>query len=183
MAEVLFTAQAIYSNGQYVFNDPNSVISINSNQIGAFTPRNAWLLRYLVPGNNLVQYLLTFQPSSSDLADINTIQGVYVEQNGRGVLIDCISTANFIAVANGTGVIQGRYGASPAFTQPVPLWWCITRADDGSSFAHGVVSTDYVGQYFGNVRLKSNASGVSVYTVQAYNTLQPVKNDSVTTVC
>lgn len=183
MAEVIFSAQAIYSNGQYVFNDPNNVISINSNQIGAFTPRNAWLLRYLSPGNNLVQYLLTFQPSSADLADVNTIQGIYLEQNGLGVLIDCISQANFILVANGTGVIQGRYGASPAFTQPTAAWWCVTRADDGSAFAHGDVSTDYVGFYFGNVRLKSNASGVSVYTFQAYGTVLPIGNDSVTTVC
>jgi len=183
MAQVLFSAIAIYKNGQYTFNDSNSSIAINAPEIGAFTPRAAWLLRYLIPGNNQVQYLLTFQPSSADLADSNTIAGVYIEQDGVGVLIDCISVAQCLDVANGTGTIQRRYGAAPAFTNPTPAWWCVTRADDGSGFAHDVLVMDYIGQYFGNVRLKSNTSGVSVYTFQAYGTVTALKSDSVTTTC
>jgi hypothetical protein len=77
MAEVLFTASAIYKNGQYVFNDPNNVIAINSPKIDAFSPREAWLLRMIVPGTNQVQYLLTFAPSSAELADPNTIAGAH----------------------------------------------------------------------------------------------------------
>jgi hypothetical protein len=179
MAEVLFTAQAIYKNGQYVFNDPNPVIGINSPKIDAFSPRNVWLLRYLIPGTNQVQYALTFTPTSDQLADVNTIQGVYFEQDGKGVMIDCISTANFITVANGTGVIQGRYGAAPAFTSPTAAWWCITRADAGTGAAHDEAVMDYVGQYKGDMRLKSNTSGVSVYLVQSYSTIIPVGSDSV----
>lgn len=179
MATVLFTATAIYTRGQYVFNDPNNQIDLNAYKVDAFSPRNVWLLRYLVPGTNQVQYLLTFQPTSADLADANTIIGLYVEQDGKGTMIDCISIDNFNLVANGTGVIQRRYGAAPAFTNPTPNWWCVTRADDGSGFAHNDVVTDYIGQYFGNVRLKTNTSGVSVYTFQAYGTVIGVGADSV----
>lgn len=182
MAQVLFSATAIYKNGQFVYNDSNNSVAINAPELGAFTPRAAWLLRYLIAGNNQVQYLLTFQPTSADLADANTLAGVYIEQDGEGILIDCISVQQCIDVANGTGTIQRRYGVV-TFTNPTPAWWCITRADDGSGFAHDVVVMDYIGQYFGNVRLKSNASGVSVYTFQAYGTVIAVKSDSVTTVC
>lgn len=180
MAEVLFVATAIYKDDHgYCFNDPDNVVSINAPKIDAFTPRECWLLRYLVPGNNQVQYLLTFQPSSAELADSNTILGLWVEQDGKGIMIDCISRDNFIAVANGTGTIQRRYGAAPAFTSPTPSWWCVTRSDDGSGAAHNDVVMDYVGQYVGNVRLKTNTSGVSVYTFQAYGTPKAVGSDSV----
>lgn len=179
MAETIFPVTAIWTNGHYVFNDPNNTITLNSVRLQGFTPRNAWLLRYIVPGQNQVQYLLTFEPTSADLADSNTIQGLYIEEDGKGVLIDCISIDNFDAVANGSGSIQRRYGAAPAFTNPSANFWCVTRSDDGSAAAHGDVSTDYVGQYFGNVRLKSNVSGTSVYTFQAYGTVRAIGTDSV----
>ncbi len=175
----LFQATVIYKATHYTFNDANNVIDLNAPRIGGFSPRNVWLLRNLVPGSNQIQYQLTFEPSSADLADVNTIAGLYVEEDGMGVMIDCVSIANFNAVANGTGSITPRYNGAPAFTTPSASWWCITRSDDGSAGAHGVVSTDYVGQYIGNVRLKSNTSGTSVYTVQAYGTMKAVKSDTV----
>lgn len=179
MAETIFQVTAIYSNGRYVFNEPDNVITLNSTRLQAFVPRNVWLLRYIVPGQNQVQYLLTFTPTSADLADSNTIVGLYIEEDGKGVMIDALSATQFIAVANGTGTVQRRYGAAPAFTNPTANWWCITRSDDGSAAAHGDVSTDYVGQYIGNVRLKSNTSGTSVYTFQAYGTVIAIGSDSV----
>lgn len=184
MSTVLFTATAIYARSRYVFNDPDNQIDLNAYKIDAFSPRNVWLLRYLVPGTNQVQYLLTFQPTSADLADANTIVGIYVEQDGKGVMIDCISIDNFNLAANGTNAnLQRRYGAAPAFTTPTATWWCITRADDGSGFAHDRVVTDYIGQYYGNVRLKTNTSGVSTYTFLSYGTVIPIGTDSATTVC
>lgn len=182
MAASIFPVTAIYKNGQYVFNDPNNVIDINATLLAPFSPRNAWLLRQLVPGTNQVQYLLTFSPSSADIADTNTIQGIYLEEVGssQGVLIDCISIDNFNLAANGTTTsVQRRYGAAPAFTTPTPACWRITRADNGTAAAHGTVSTDYVGKIYGNVRLVSNTSGVSVYEVTAFGTLVAVKSDSV----
>lgn len=179
MSTVLFTATAIYARSQYVFNDPNPVIDINAAKVDAFSPRPCWLLRQIVPGTNQIQYVLTFQPTSADLLDVNTILGLWVEQDGRGVMIDCISIADFNTVANGTGTITRRYSSAPVFTTPTASWWCVTRADDGSGYAHDVVVTDYVGSYIGNVRLKSNTSGVSIYTFQAFGTVVPIGSDSV----
>lgn len=175
----LFQATAIYKATHYVFNSPNNVIDLNAPRIGAFSPRNAWLLRQLVPGQNQVQYLLTFNPSSEQLTDPNTLQGLYVEQDGSGVLIDCISIADFNSVANGTTTtITPRYGTAPAFTTPTPNYWCVTRTDDGSGYAHSQVVMAYVGQYIGDVRMKSNVSGVSVYTFAAYGIPTPIGSDS-----
>lgn len=176
----LFQATAIYTRGQYVFNDPNSTIDINSVRVSAYSPRNAWILRTIVPGTNRVESNITFSPTSADLLDANTLQGIYVEQDGQGVVIDCTSITDFNSVANGTTTtITPRYGTPPAFTAPTTNYWCVTRADDGSGAAHDDVVMDYVQQYIGNVRMKSNVSGVSVYQFQAYGTVTPIGSDSV----
>lgn len=175
----LFLATAIYKDGRYTFNEANNVIDINSLGISAFTPRNVWVLRTIIPGQNQVQYNITFTPTSDQLADTNTIQGLYLEQDGEGVVIDCISITNFNAAANTGSAITARYSTPPAFTNPVALYYCVTRADDGTAYAHGVISTDYVNQYFGNVRLKSNTSGVSVYTFQSYNVPVAIGSDTI----
>lgn len=178
----LFSATAIYKDGRYTFNEADNVIDINSSALGAFTPRNVWVLRNIIPGQNQVQYNITFAPTSDQLADSNTIQGLYVEQGPEGVegvVIDCISIANFNTVANSGGSITARYGTPPAFTNPSALWYCVTRSDAGTGYAHDRVVTDYVDQYIGNVRLKTNTSGVSVYTFQAYGTPKAVGSDTI----
>lgn len=179
MSQNLFKATAIWKDGQYTFNDPNNEIDLDSAEIQAFSPRNAWLIRYIIPGDPRVQYMLTFAPSSSDLADGNTIQGLWVEQSGKGVLIDCISVDNFNAIATAGGTLQRRYGPAPAFTAPTAGCWRITRADNGTTSAHSQVTTDYIGQYFGNVRVVSNNSGISVYEISAYGTPKAIGTDSV----
>lgn len=175
----LFSATAIYQATHYVFDDVNTrVIDLNAPRIGGFSPRNVWLLRYIVPGQNQIQYELTFEPTSDQLADTNTLQGLYVEQDGLGVMIDCISIANFNAVANGTlGGISPRYGAPPAFTTPTALYWCVTRSDDGTESDHSNITSDYVGQYIGNMRMVGNVTGVSTYRFQAYGTPKAIGSD------
>jgi hypothetical protein len=176
----LIKATAIFKDGQYVFNDPNNEIDLNSLEIDSFAPRNCWLLRYIIPATNQVQYMLTFKPSSADLADSNTIQGLWVEQEGKGVMIDCISIDNFNTILNaGSGNLQRRYGAAPAFTTPTPSCYRITRADNGTGAAHDQVVTDYVGQYIGNIRMVSNNSGISVYEISAYGTPVAIGTDSI----
>jgi len=175
----LFLAKAIYKDGRYTFNDADNTIDINSLGISAFTPRNVWVLRSIIPGQNQVQYNITFTPTSDQLADSNTIQGLYLEQDGEGVVIDCISITNFNAAANTGSAITARYATPPAFANPVALFYCVTRADDGSGTAHNKIVTDYIGQYFGNVRVKSNTSGVSVYTFQSYNVPVPIGSDTI----
>ncbi|MCB0472290.1 MAG: hypothetical protein KDC56_04425 [Flavobacteriaceae bacterium] len=175
----LFKATAIYKDGQFVFNDSQNEIELNSAEIQSFSPRPVWLLRYIVPGDQRVHYALTFDPSSADLADSNTILGLWVEQNGKGVMIDCISVDNFNSIANSGGTLQRRYGAAPVFTAPTASCYRITRADDGTGAAHNQVVTDYIGQYVGNIRLVSNLSGVSVYEFSAYGTPVAIGSDSI----
>lgn len=169
---ILTAAYCLYKAPHFTGYDSNNLITINADLIGAFTPRPAWVKRYLVPGQNQIQYLVTFEPSSADLADPNILTGVYIEQNGLGVVIDCISVANAEAAFNGTGSLTTTYigqpGGIPLFTTPAALAYCISRADDGSAGSHGLVSQAYVGQYVGNVRLRSNISGISHYIVFSY---------------
>jgi len=169
---ILTAAYALYKAPHFTGYDSNNQITINADLIGAFTPRPAWIKRYLVPGQNQIQYLVTFEPSSADLADPNILTGVYIEQNGQGVVIDCISVANAEAAFNGTGSLTTTYigqpGGIPLFTTPTAIAYCISRADDGSAGAHGLVSQAYVNQYIGNVRLRSNISGISHYTVFSF---------------
>jgi hypothetical protein len=177
----LFSAVALYKAPHFTAYDSNNVITFNSDQIAAFTPRNVWLLRYLVPGQNQIQYLITFEPTSAQLLDVNTVTGVYVEQNGLGVVVDCISVANFINAADNAGSVTQKYPAGlPAFVGPTSIAWCISRADDGSGFAHDNVVTDYLNQYSGNVRLRSNISGVSHYIVFSYTQIIAIGADVVT---
>lgn len=176
----LLAATALYKAPHFTAYDSNNQITINADRIMAFTPRNAYILRYLVPGQNQIQYLITFEPTSAQLLDVNTLQGIYVEQDGQGVVIDCISISNFVTAVDTGGTITARYGGTiTVFTSPTAIAWCISRADDGSGFSHDNVVTDYLNQYAGNVRLRSNISGVSHYIVFSYTQIVAIGTDSV----
>ena len=177
----LLSAVALYKAPHFTALDSNNVISINVDRIQAFTPRPAYILRYLVPSQNQIQYLVTFEPTSQQLLDTNTLQGVYVEQDGQGVVVDCISVANFITAADNSGSLTQRYpGGVTAFVSPTAIAYCISRADDGSGFSHDQVVTDYLQQYYGNVRLRSNISGVSHYIVFSYTFPIAIGADTIT---
>lgn len=173
MANTFLTpAVALYKAPHFTGYDANNVITLNADRIQAFTPRPAWIKRYLVPGQNQIQYLLTFEPSSADLADPNILTGVYIEQDGSGVVIDCTNVTAFDTAINNNTPIPQNYGAGiPLFVAPTAIAYCISRADDGSTGAHGDISTDYVGQYYGNIRLRSNVSGISHYIAFSF---QPI---------
>jgi hypothetical protein len=177
----LLSAVALYKAPHFTAFDTNNVISINVDRIQAFTPRPVWILRYLVPGQNQVQYLITFEPTSAQLLDVNTLKAVYIEQDGLGVAIDCVSVANFITAADNAGSLTQNYPAGvPAFVNPTAIAYCISRADDGTGFSHDQVVTDYLLQYFGGVRLRSNISGVSHYIVFSYTVPVAIGADTIT---
>lgn len=177
----LLLAVALYKAPHFTAFDSNNQISINVDRVQAFTPRPVWIVRYVVPGQNQVQYLITFEPTSQQLLDVNTLQGVYVEQDGQGVVVDCISVANFVTAADNAGNLTQRYPAGPpAFVSPTAIAWCISRVDDGSGFSHDNVVTDYLNQYAGNVRLRSNISGVSHYIVFSFTQIIAIGTDIVT---
>jgi hypothetical protein len=172
---ILLAVIALYKAPHFVGYDVNeNQISLNADRIGAFTPRPAWIKRYLVPGQNQIQYLLTFEPTSAEVADPNTLTGVYVEQDGLGVVVDCISVANLVAALNGTGSYTQQYTTGvPAFTSPTTTAYCLVRADDGSGYAHNKVESDYVLQYYGNIIRRSYFSGISHYTLNSFTVPVP----------
>ena len=177
----LLSAVALYKAPHFTAFDSNNVITINVDQVAAFTPRPVWITRYLVPGQNQVQYLITFEPTSAQLLDVNTLQGVYVEQNGQGVVVDCISVQNFVTAADNSGTLTQRYGGGvPQFVTPTAIAYCLIRSDDASAYSHGLVSTDYVGQYVGNVIVRSAVSGISHYILFAYSLPVAIGTDSIT---
>lgn len=170
---ILLAVYALYKAPHFVAYDVNeNQISLNADRIGAFTPRPCWIKRYLVPGQNQIQVLLTFEPTSAEVADPNTLFGIYVEQDGLGVVVDCISVANLVGALNGTGsyttLYTGQTGGVPIFVSPTTTAYCLVRADDGSGYAHAKVETDYVLQYYGNIIRRSYFSGVSHYTLNSF---------------
>lgn len=177
----LISAVALYKAPHFTAYDANNVITINVDRIMAFTPRPVWIKRYIVPGQNQIQNLITFEPSSADLLDPNILQGVYIEQDGQGVVIDCISVTNFVTAADNSGTITQRYPSGvPLFVSPTAIAYCVVRADDGSAGSHGLVSTDYVTQYIGNVQLRSNTSGISHYILFAFSFPIAIGTDTIT---
>jgi hypothetical protein len=179
----IISAVALYKAPHFTAFDSNNVIGINVSKLQGFSPRLAYLKRYLVPGQNQVQQLLTFEISSIDALDPNLLTGVYVEVSGEGVLVDCISVADFIATADGTQAnLTRRYASGvPQFVTPSPIKYCVTRLDDSSVSAHSQVVTDYVGQYIGNVYFVSHVTGTSIYYFLSYTIPVPINGDVIAT--
>lgn len=176
----ILPAYALYTAPHFTGFDNNNQIAINVIQIDAFSPRYAWLKRYLVPGQNQIQYLLTFEPNSLEVADPNILQGVYIEQDGKGVLIDCISVDNFIAAADGLGTITRRYAAGvPAFVTPTPTCYIIARIDNATGSDMNDVVMGYVTQYIGNVQFVSHVTGTSLYRIYSYTVPVGINGDQI----
>lgn len=179
------SAYVLYNgtSGSYV-GDQAVQIQINCNELRAYSPRQVWLKRRLMPGDGTqLQYLLTFDGTDPEI-DSNTLVGYMIENNGQDTMIDIVSAAALVTACNcpdcvsGTGNPVARtypYGV-PTFTAPVALFYCVTRADDGSGFSVDDFVTDYVTAYIGNVRVKSNVSGVTVYTFQSYFNLAKLQS-------
>ena len=174
----IISGYALYKATHFTGFDNDNQIGINVSKLQGFSPRYAWVKRYLVPGQNQIQFLLTFGPSSAEVTDPNILQGVYIEISGEGVVIDCISVDNFIAAADGLGTITRRYAAGvPAFVSPTPTCYIIARLDDASGSAHNQVVMDYVGQYIGSVQFVSHVTGTSLYKVLSYTVPVPIGGD------
>lgn len=184
------SAYIIYdgTSGTYVGNQ-NKTIQINCDRLRAYSPRPAWLLRRLMPGDGTqIQHLLTLAPSSADVADPNTIRGFAIEVDGQDTMIDIATADDLVNACNcpdctpADGNLVTRYytGGISAFAPPTLNTLCITRSDDGSGYDHDKLVMDYTGRYIGSARLKSNVSGVSVYEVHSFystTTLIPVGTD------
>lgn len=172
----LVNAYVIYNgtNDQYV-GGQGITISINCERLQAFSPRPVWLTRILAPGDGtIILYEPTFAPTSQQLLDPNIIPGFWIEQDGQDVMIDVTTIAAFQQACDACcgsvpTIIANNYaGNVPSFVPLAAFFYCVTRADDGSAGAHDAVAADYVSLYINTMRLKSNTSGISVYTFQSF---------------
>ncbi len=188
----LVNAYVIYNafNASYV-ND-GTLITINCERLADFTPKQVWLQRFMPSGDGTItEYQVTFGVNSSDLLQYGTnlIQGVYVEQDGKGFIVDVADVNTITNACNAccdsspVATLTRFYtGGIPLFADPATALFCITRLDDGSISAHQNAAFAYTGQYNGTFKLRSNLSGVSKYTVQSYVGWPPVAQGADTVV-
>lgn len=182
------SAYLIYNAANNTYVDDGTLVVLNCERLQAFTPRRVWLQRALVPGDGTdIQYMLTFNASSTDVTQYGTnlIQGFYVEQDGQGMMVDVADINTIISACNAccddspVATLTRYYtGGITLFATPVAANFCITRLDDGSLDAHRQIAMSYAGQYVGNMRLVSNLSGTSKYSVQSYTGWPPVAQGS-----
>lgn len=178
------SAYLIYNGGSNTYVDNGTVVTLNCDHLQAFTPVPVWLQRWLPAGDGTdTIYQPTFNLSSADQLGYGTnlIQGVWVEQDGVGMMIDVaniytlINACNQCCTSTPTTTLPRFYtGGIPLFTSPTEATYCITRTDDGSSYAHQQFSNDYAGQTHGIARLMSNLSGTSRYSVTTFIGWPPV---------
>jgi len=180
----LVSAYLIYNGGSNTYVDNGSVVTLNCEQLQAFTPRPVWLQRWLPAGDGTdIIYEPTFSLTSADQLQYGTnlIQGFWVEQNGVGMMIDIVNTQTLISACNACcddspAVTLTRFYSSgiPLFAAPTEATYCIQRLDDGSAYAHNELALDYAGQTHGIIRLMSNLSGVSRYSITTFTGYPPV---------
>jgi len=174
----LVTAYVLYdaTTNIYVGNDvPSPTVSINCERLQAYSPRPCWLLRMLAPGDGtVILYEPTFNPTSEELLDPNTLQGMFIIQDDQSIIIDVTTVAAFQTACDaccGTvpDIIASNYGGNPTpFTPLTTNTFCIYRFDQGSAADHDAFASDYVGSYIGTCVLRSNFSNVSHYTITTF---------------
>lgn len=179
----LVQAYLIYNAQDNTYVDNGTLVTINCDQLQSFTPVECWLQSWLPAGDGTdVIYQLTFDVSSVDLTQYGTnlIQGVYIEQNGIGMMIDAadvstVSTACSACCDSSPVATLTRFytGGIPSFSNPTAATFCITRLDDGSASAHNEAALAYVGSFSGSFKMVSNMSGTSKYQVQSYTGWPP----------
>lgn len=174
----LVNAYVLYDGltGIYVGNDsPAPVISINCERLAAYSPRPVWLKRMPGPGDGtVILYELTFNPTSQETLDTNTLQGMYIMQDEQGVMVDVTTVAAFQAACDACcgavpAIIASNYNGAPTAYAPLGLnSLCIFRSDDGSAGAHDDFSADYAGQFVNTAMIRSSFSNLTHYTIQSY---------------
>lgn len=180
----LISAYLIYDGRSNTYVDNGRTITINCEQLQAFSPVPVWLQRWLPSGDGTdVIYQPTFQLTSSEQLQYGTnlIQGYWIQQDGAGMMIDIVNANTLISACDqccdsSPAVTLPRFysGGIPLFGTPTDAIYCIARTDDGSAFAHNQVALDYSSQFHGSVLVKSNLSGVTHYQVTTFVGWPPV---------
>ncbi len=177
----LVNAYVLYNATTSIYvgnNVPAPTVSINCERLQAYSPRPVWLLRQAAPGDGtIILYEPTFNPTSDQLLDTNTLTGMFIIQDDQSIIVDVTTVAAFQAACDaccGTvpAIIANNYAGSPTAYAAVTLTTlCIYRLDDGSAGAHDAFADDYVGNYVGKAIMRSNLSNTSHYTITTYWTL------------
>lgn len=183
---MLVQAYIIYNAHSNTYVNDGSVVTLNCDRLNAYTPRPCWLQRWLPAGDGSdIIYQLTFDLSSAEQTQYgdNLIQGLYIEQDGQGVMIDVLDLTTFLngcdaCCGGATGVMTRFYTTIPDFTNPTETIFCITRADDGSAYAANTLADDYAGQFHGNIKVRSSISGTTRYQVTSFSGYPPVAQGS-----
>ena len=184
----IVSAYAIFdgTTSTYV-GDENATVQINCERVQAFSPRPVWLKRFQAPGQGMyILYELTFDANDPEIDD-NTLQGFWVNQDGKDVMIDAADATAFTtacdACCDDQPITVTRYYTSgiPSYTVPTLSTYCIERENDGSARAHEDVSLAYLTQYVGNVIAISHdtGTGVSQYQVEAFSEPTAIGDDTV----
>jgi hypothetical protein len=182
----IVSAYAIYNGTTSTYvGDDNATVQINCERVQAFSPRPVWLKRNLAPGQGVyVLYTPTFDGNDPEIDD-NTLQGFWVEVDGKDVMIDAATANAFVeacdACCDDAPITVTRFYTSgiPDFDTPTTTIYCIERDDNGSVAAHEAVSTDYLTQYVGNVLLTSADGTTSEYQVVSYTVPSPIGTDTI----
>lgn len=185
----LVSAYVIYNGDSNRYVDDGTLVTINCERINAYSPRPVWLKTWLAPGDGtIINYQPTFFISSADVIEYGTnlIQGFWIEQDGKGVMVDVANINTLTSACNACcddspAVTLTRYytGGITAFTYPTASVYCITRLDDGGASAHENAALAYVNQGVSGFILKTNISGVSKYRVTSSVVIVAVGTDTV----
>jgi hypothetical protein len=180
----LVQAYLIYDGRSNRYVDNGTTITINCEQLSAFSPRAVWLQSWLPSGDGTDRiYQPTFELTSAEQLQYGTnlIQGFWIEQDGAGMMVDVANIATLISACSACcgsnpAVTLARFytGGIPLFTTPTEATYCIQRLNDGSMYANNQVALDYASQSHGSVVVKSNLSGVTRYQITTYVGWPPV---------
>ena len=184
----LVSAYLIYDGRSNTYVDNGTYITINCEQLQAFSPVPVWLQRWLPAGDGTdIIYQPTFELTSAEQLQYgdNLIQGFWIQQDGAGMMIDIPTASTLIDMCDtccsgSPAVTLTRFYTTgiPLFASPTEATYCITRVDDGSAYAHGQFANDYAGQFHGNAKVRSSISGTTLYQVTTFTGWPPTAQGS-----
>lgn len=184
------TARKLWEHGEFVGNCATTFAFPCSRFTGS-TPRLAWL----IPTGGCCGVPDSYQLSMTDPypgdAGAKTlngiIQGIWLEFDGNGVLIDGTTVAAVVSECNACcddtdSAITGTYNGTFPSPVDVPLTtFTVVRADNGGVLDLQRAMLDYLGRYVeGTFMRTSYAGGNSTYTMSAKADVPAIGSDTST---
>lgn len=165
MSTVIFQAQKLYENEEFLGDCPAGTVGGFNCDLMQGTPRLAWLIR----SDAFEQFKVTF----TNPKDNNALQGVWVSIGGLGTLLNVATVAEVIAACNSccgsTPNLAAKYATIPVFLDPVAATYTMTREEDNSEVAFGDFSRDYLKYIIPGTLLRTAYSGGrATYTFSSY---------------